>query len=121
MKQKYFLHFCYSQGRGKDSSRLLFKFNFVYYSKRTIQDGGGPNDTSENERYYKNSNLHQESLNTKIKGTVRVVSSDPLCKGGNDGFTAVPLTPLYDLKCGKYFRVFFRFLIINSDHSCVAV
>ena len=39
-----------------------------------------------------------------FKGTVSVISNDPPCKDGNTQFTTVPLKPLSDKKCGRYFR-----------------
>ena len=35
-------------------------------------------------------------LQTIVKGTVSVISNDPLYKDGNDRFTTVPLKTLFD-------------------------
>ena len=41
-----------------------------------------------------------------VKGTVRVISSDPPCKDGNVRFTTVPLKPLSDPKMWKILSFF---------------
>ena len=42
-----------------------------------------------------------------FKGTVSVISRDPLCKDGNARFKTVPLKLLSNKKCGRYCRFFY--------------